>query len=31
MKTTPGKKATAMLAVMFLVSLNVNNLAGIYK
>jgi len=31
MKTAPGKKATALLAVMFLVSLNVNNLAGIYK
>ena len=30
-KSSNGKKATALLAVLFLVSLNVNSLAGIYK
>ena len=30
-KSPSGKKVTALLAVMFLVSLNVSNLAGIYQ
>ena len=31
MKSPNSKKATALLALMFLVSFNVNNLAGIYQ
>ena len=31
MRTSNGKKATAMLALLFMVSLNMNSLTGIYK
>lgn len=31
MRNSNGKKATAMLALLFMVSLNMNSLSGIYK